>query len=76
MKAWSIGGVALTLLISIPTIGVAQSAPPVKPKVSTEETQRQAVETEYKAAKERADARERDWDRKMRERMKSICSAC
>ena len=76
MKTWFINGVALSLLFAVPTVAVAQGAPLVKPRISAQESQKEAAETEYKAAKERADARERDWDRKMRERMKSICSGC
>jgi hypothetical protein len=34
------------------------------------------VSRSYKASKQRADVREQNWERKMRERMKSICTGC
>jgi hypothetical protein len=68
--------IALLLILGPPWSVYAQAGSSVSTKLQKDPARGQTVEDEYKAAKQRADAREKDWDRRVREKIKSICSGC
>jgi hypothetical protein len=53
----------------------AESGSPADTKLA-KPAEARTLENDYKAAKHRADVREKEWDRRIANRIKSICSGC
>ncbi len=68
--------IAALLVLGWSSSAYSQAGTSVSTKLPKDPVHGQTIEDEYKAARQRADAREKDWDRRVRDKMKSICSGC
>ena len=72
----SLSGIAIAGVIGLCAPATAQQPPAPATQDRTTERPSDGVSNEAEASRQRTEAREREWDRKMRASTKSICKGC